>query len=189
MGKTAVLKMFSGLGAATLDADDIVGDLLNDEAVLERIRAEFGGGVFSDKGGLDRQKVASVIFRNKEKRDALEGILHPLVFERIEDFIGSLVENGADKIVVIEVPLLFEKGCSGRFQKIITVHTPRDAAFRRLEKAGINRDYAAMVLGAQMPIEEKIKMADFSIDNSGTLDETMSKVREVFNILLKGSKG
>lgn len=190
MGKSVVLGMFSKLGAVTLDADDVVDNLLHNKAVLEKIRAEFGDSVFSNKGEPDRQKIASLIFRNKEKREALESILHPLVFKRISEFLDALSkENTKDKIVIIEIPLMFEKGCEGRFQKTMTVFTDEHTALERLEKSGVTREDAVMILNAQMPIKEKIRLADLSIDNSGTLDGTETRVRDVFKRLKEGQSG
>lgn len=190
MGKSVVLGMFSELGAVTLDADDVVDNLLHDKAVLEKIRAKFGDSVFSDKGEPDRQKIASLIFRDKEKRDALEGILHPLVFKRISAFLDTLSkERAKDKIVIVEIPLLFEKGCEGRFQKTITVFTDEHTALERLAKSGIRREDAVMILNAQMPIKEKIRLADLSIDNSGTLEGTETRVRDVYKRLKEGLRG
>lgn len=190
MGKSVVLGMFKELGAITLDADDVVDNLLHDKAVLEKIRAKFGDSVFSNKGGPDRQKIASLIFRDKEKRDALEGILHPLVFKRISAFLDTLSkEKTKDKVVIVEIPLLFEKGCEGRFQKTITVFTDEHTALERLAKSGVRREDAIMILNAQMPIKEKIRLADLSIDNSGTLEETETRVRDVYKRLKEGLRG
>lgn len=190
MGKSVVLGMFKELGAITLDADDVVDNLLHDKAVLEKIRAKFGDSVFSNKGGPDRQKIASLIFRDKEKRDALEGILHPLVFKRISAFLDTLSkEKTKDKIVIVEIPLLFEKGCEGRFQKTITVFTDEHTALERLEKSGVRREDAIMILNAQMPIKEKIRLADLSIDNSGTQEGTETRVRDVYKRLKEGLRG
>lgn len=190
MGKSVVLGMFKELGAITLDADDVVDNLLHDKAVLEKIRAKFGDSVFSNKGGPDRQKIASLIFRDKEKKDALEGILHPLVFKRISAFLDTLSkEKTKDKIVIVEIPLLFEKGCEGRFQKTITVFTDEHTALERLEKSGVRREDAIMILNAQMPIKEKIRLADLSIDNSGTLEGTETRVRDVYKRLKEGLRG
>lgn len=190
MGKSVVLGMFKELGAITLDADDVVDNLLHDKAVLEKVRAKFGDSVFSNKGGPDRQKIASLIFRDKEKRDALEGILHPLVFKRISAFLNTLSkEKTKDKVVIVEIPLLFEKGCEGRFQKTITVFTDEHTALERLAKSGIRREDAVMILNAQMPIKEKIRLADLSIDNSGTLEGTETRVRDVYKRLKEGLRG
>lgn len=185
MGKTTVLGMFRELGAATLKTDEIVGALLNDASVLRTIREEFGDGVFSDDGELNRKKLSSIVFRDSNKRDTLEKILHPLVFKRMDEFLKEEANNETrNKLVVIEIPLLFEKGYMGRFSKNIVVYTDEETAFRRLQASGITRDNAMMRLNAQMPIGEKVKRADFVVDNSGSLEHTKAQVKETYQRLV-----
>ncbi len=185
MGKSTVLGIFRELGAATIGADEIVDTLLKNPSVIEKIRGILGDSVFSGDGSLDRSKVASLIFRDEKKRNAVEGVLHPLVFEEIEDILRRMDRvDTEDKIVIIEIPLLFEKGYDERFHKKITVYTNRETSLKRLEKKGISRDDARIRLGAQMPIEEKMRMADFTIDNSGTLKETRAQVKKIYDLLL-----
>lgn len=185
MGKSTVLRMFRDLGAITLDADQVVDMLLKDETVLRRVRDIFGEGVFLKDGNVDRSRLANVIFKDKEKRDSLEGILHPLVFEKIESFLAKTGEGEIEeKIVVVEIPLLFEKGYTQRFSRKITVYTDEETAIGRLGERGIARDKAMSRLEVQMPVGEKIRLADFTIDNSGTLQETERQVSEIYDKLL-----
>ena len=186
MGKTTVLEMFRDLGAATLEADEVVGTLLNNTAVLKRIRREFGDEVFSGGGNLNRKKLSSIIFKDSGKRDSLEKILHPLVFERIEEFLKEEANRATRRnVVIIEIPLLFEKGYTKRFSKNIVVYTDEETALTRLHESGITRDNAMMRLNAQMPVKEKIKRADFVINNSGALERTRTQVKETYHKLLK----
>jgi len=185
MGKSTVLGMFKKLGAVTLGADEIVDELLNDRSVLASIRTSLGDGVFSKDGSLDRERVAVLIFSDKAKRDTLEEILHPLVFQRIEAFLEKLgKEEAEDGVVIVEIPLLFEKSYAGRFQRNITVHTDENTALKRLEEKGIAGDMAMTRLAAQMPIEEKIRKADFTINNNGAQEETEKQVRALYNRLI-----
>ena len=186
MGKTTALEMFRDLGAATLKTDEVVDTLLKDAGVLKTIKREFGDGVFSGDGDLNREKLSSIVFRDSGMRGRLEKILHPLVFERIEEFLKGLVNKVAGKgVVIIEIPLLFEKGYTERFSKNIVVYADEEAALKRLEELGITRDNAMMRLNAQMPIKEKVKRADFVIDNSGPLEHTRAQVIETYHKLLE----
>jgi dephospho-CoA kinase len=185
MGKSTVLEMFRRLGALTIGTDEIVDELLHDGSVLEKIRTFFGDSVFSKEGSLDRARIADIIFNDRAKRAVLEGILHPLVFQRIEDFVRQArQESPVERVVVVEIPLLFEKGYGGGFQRTITVHTDEETALNRLGEKGITRDRAAMRLAAQMPIQQKMRMADFAIDNSGTQEETEKQVKALYERLL-----
>ena len=186
MGKTTVLEMFRDLGAATLKTDEVVDTLLKDAAVLKTIRREFGDEVFSGDRDLNRERLSSIVFRDSGKRDILEKILHPLVFERIEEFLKSMVNKVAGKgVVIIEIPLLFEKGYTERFSKNIVVYADEEIALQRLQESGITRDNAMMRLNAQMPIKEKVKRADFVIDNSGPSEHTRAQVIETYHRLLE----
>lgn len=188
MGKSTVLKMFRDLGAFVLETDDIVDSLLNETPVLEKIKAVFGKEVFSEDGGLDRTKVAYIIFKNETFRDALEGILHPLVFDRTTVFLNAHAKsNIGKKIAIIEIPLMFEKNFGAGFHKTITVYTDNVTALERLEQSGIRREDAILRLNVQMPVEEKVRLSDFAINNSGNLNETKARVREIYKELMLSS--
>ncbi|MDI6889511.1 MAG: dephospho-CoA kinase [Thermodesulfovibrionales bacterium] len=183
MGKSTVLHMFRKLGTVTLDADKIVEALLGEKDILEKIRKLLGDKVFNKNGSLNKKKVADIIFKNAPLRHSLEDILHPLAFEKIKDFTDKM--NVKDKVLIIAVPLLYERGYEDRFDRTIVIHTKEEIALNRLEKDGVPREEAILRLNAQLPIEGKIKRADFLIDNNGTLEETMAQVEAVYKKLLK----
>ncbi len=182
MGKSTVLRMFGELGAITYDADEIVASLLREEEITRQVAHVLGSGVLKTNGTLDKEKVAHVIFSRAEQREALEDILHPLVFERINKLLSDAgAENG---IVVVEVPLLFERKYEGAFQRTITVKTDTKTALERLAKKGIAPNDALVRVKAQLPIEEKEARSDYVIDNSGTLEGTKDQVMTVYRKLL-----
>jgi len=183
MGKSTVLNIFQKLGALTYDADKIVEALLQETEVLQKIRNLFGDGIFQANGGLDKQKVASIIFSDNASRRSLEDILHPLVFEKIHRLLEH--PDTAKKIVVVEIPLLFERGYEDRFQCIITVQTELERALHRLEEKGVKREEALRRIRLQVPIEEKIRKSDFTVNNNGTTSEAEQQVRNIFEKLLQ----
>lgn len=185
MGKSAVLTMFKKLGATTVDTDRIVELLLTEKDVLEKIRGLLGDNVFYKNSSLNKKKVADLIFKNDVLRYSLEDILHPLVFERIKIFLDKI--NG-DKIIIIEVPLLHERGYKDRFDKTITVYTNEEVALNRLEKDGTTREEALLRLKSQLPITKKVKQSDFVIDNNGPIEEAMAQVEIIYKKLLKLSQ-
>jgi len=181
MGKSTILSMFKKLGAITLDADSIVKILLTEKDILEKIRGLLGDKVFYKNGSLNKNLVAKLIFKNNKLRHNIEDILHPIVFERINDFLDKI--HGQDRVTVIEIPLLYERGYEDRFDRTITVHTKEDIALDRLEKEGIDRKDALLRLKSQLPVEEKVKRSDFIIDNNGTIEDTIAQVEMIYRKL------
>lgn len=186
MGKSTILKMFEKFGAITIDTDDIVRSLLVERQIIEKVREILGDEVFNQNGSLNKEKVANIIFKNIKIKNLLEDLLHPLVFEKIDSFLKQI--NNKDKIIIVEIPLLFEKGYEDLFDKKITVYTTEDIALGRLEAKGINRQEAKLRLKSQLPIQQKIENADFVIDNSGSISDTEAQVQKIFNELLRGAE-
>jgi dephospho-CoA kinase len=183
MGKSTVLPMFRKLGANTLDTDSIVESLLTENKVLKKVRKLLGDRVFNKNGSLNKKRVADLVFTNDALRHSLETILHPLVFERINLLLNKI--SSKDKIVIIEVPLLYERGYKERFDRSVTVYTKEETALTRLEKDGIKREDVILRLKSQFSIKEKVKQSDFVIDNNGTIEETMAQVKMIYKKLLQ----
>ncbi len=177
-GKSTVLKMFRELGALTFSADELVHGLLNRNDIKKEIRKIFGAQVFNGSD-IDRRELARKAFSSKKLRMKLEEILHPLVYKRVGEFRREYPE----RIIVAEIPLLFETGRQRDFDFIILVTCPRGVAIERLEKRGFASREVQRRLKAQMPMEEKIKYSDFVVDNSGTLAETRRQVKKIWEKL------
>lgn len=114
-------------------------------------------------------------------RSFLKALLHPLVFEKVEDFINKI--KNRDSLVIVEVPLLFERNYQDRFEKIITVCTSDEMALERLKRSGVPRSDALARMKNQLPISEKKVRADYVIDNGGSKEETRRQVEEVYESL------
>lgn len=185
MGKSTVTGIFRELGAVTLGTDDIVDSLIEERTVIEKIRAALGNGIFSNEGKLDKKKVADLIFKDKKLRTALEDILHPLVFKKILEFLTSNKKDLKDRLIIVEIPLLFEKEYTEKFNKTITVYTDEELALKRLATSGISIEEALLRLKAQMPIGEKKRRADFTINNNGSLEDTRAQTEEIYKRLLE----
>jgi dephospho-CoA kinase len=142
-----------------------------------------GSTVFNDNGSLNKKRVAEVIFKNASLRHSLEDLLHPFVFEKIKIFAEKM--NAHDNILIIAAPLVYERRYEDRFNKIIVVHTTEETALKRLGMKGVPKKDAFLRLKAQLPITEKMKRADFLIDNNGTLTETKMQVEKLYKKLLK----
>jgi len=181
MGKSFVLSLFRELGAVTLDSDRIVGILLKEEEVVRKVCEILGKDVLTPDGKLDKAAVAGKIFYDRELKGRLESLVHPLVFGRVNDFISKMKDR--NRIVIVEVPLLFEGNYQGQFRHVITVSTSGEIAIGRLGSSGISRDEALARLKNKLPIEIKKSRSDYVIDNSGTKEETKRQVEEVYRLL------
>ncbi|MBQ6914451.1 MAG: dephospho-CoA kinase [Kiritimatiellae bacterium] len=167
-GKSLVARCLNELGIETIDADDIVHELMPDPA--------------------ERRRVAAEVFADPEKRRALEARLHPLVKARINDFLAFKSNN--QKIRVAVVPLLFEVHWDAEYDIICCVRSTRATQVARMAGArGYTREEAEARLAAQLPVEEKAAKSHYVIDNDGTVAELTARVREFAAWLKKETKG
>jgi dephospho-CoA kinase len=178
-GKSFILGVFKGLGAFCVDADEIVAGLLCQPDVLAMIKEAAGEEVF-EGGNLVKKRLADRVFSNPELRRKIEGIIHPLVIERIE----TLLAGSSARVAVVEVPLLFEKGLEGMFDRTITVCAGEELAVKRLGLHGISPEEAKRRIAAQMPVQEKMKRSDYVILNDGTREEAAGQAEKIYRGLL-----
>ncbi|QWR76111.1 dephospho-CoA kinase [Candidatus Magnetomonas plexicatena] len=177
-GKSTVLSMFKAHGALTVSSDEIVHRLLSETDIKRRI-GELLGDVFDSTGNIDKPKTAAIVFNNPELRRALEALLHPLVMAEIKRAASA----NTDRVVVAEIPLLFEGNFTNDVDKIITVISDRDVVEERLKLKGFRTADIKSRLSAQLPQEKKAAMSDFVINNSGNHEETKSQVADVYKKL------
>jgi len=179
-GKSTVAEMFRELGAAVVDADEATHAVYAPGTPgFETVVREFGEE-FVRNGKIDRKKLGEVVFSDPAQRRRLNAIVHPLVRQWMAERTAEAVEGGAE-VVIQDVPLLFENGLQGLFSGTVLVYARPAIQVRRLiEERGLSAARADAVLAAQMPIDEKRPLADFVIDNDGSLDETRRQVEEVW---------
>ncbi|MGZ8783223.1 MAG: dephospho-CoA kinase [Gaiellaceae bacterium] len=174
-GKSEALFAFQKAGAATVSSDEIVHHLLrSDPEVKKAIVAELGAGVLDDDGVVDRKRVAAIVFDDRTKLTFLEQLLHPLVvaeYLRWREQLGELPNPPA--VSVTEVPLLFETGGEERFDKVVVITAPAKLREQRRRVTRDDRDERLL------PDKEKLKRADFSYVNTGTLEELDTWVASV----------
>lgn len=191
-GKSSVSRMFAAQGAVVIDADAIVHELqARGMPLVAEIAAAFGPGVLDSAGGLDRAALGAVVFRDPEARTRLNQIVHPKVGAEFARRVAAARASGA-RVLVLDIPLLFEgrragTGSAARmdFDATVLVYAPEALQVeRQISRDGCSRDEALRRVRAQIPIEEKKALADYVIDNSGTLEETERQVREVLSQIL-----
>jgi len=179
-GKSTVAGFMTEAGLIVIDADQLSREaVLPGSAALKRIVERFGGQVLQPDGGLDRRKLADVVFSDPEQRRVLEEILHPEIRRLAEERIYQARLNGA-AIVIYMAPLIIEAGATDRVDEIWVVTVRPDIQIERLMKRnGIGRDEATRIIASQMPLPEKERFGRIVIDNSGPIEETRQRVREL----------
>jgi dephospho-CoA kinase len=191
-GKSTVSRMLERFGAVVIDADLIVRELqAPGSPALAEIAAAFGPSVLDAQGGLDREALGAIVFRDREARLVLNRILHPRVGLEMMRRAAAAQAAGA-KLVVLDIPLLFEVRKTGggnanvyRFDATVVVWVPLELQVgRQMERDGCDRAEAERRVAAQMPLDEKKAMADHVIDNSGSLAETERQVRALWRELV-----
>jgi dephospho-CoA kinase len=186
-GKTAVSEVLKEEGAYIIDADQIARELVQPHrpAWNELVRT-FGKEILQEDGSIDRKKLADRVFVDPNQRKLLNQILHPLITEEMDRRTREIGQKNPEAIVVIDAPLLIEVGYHRRADKVMVVVSTQAEQIERLKvRDGINSEEALRILSSQMPVEEKVKLADFVIRNEGSLAEVRERAKEVFRELKK----
>jgi dephospho-CoA kinase len=190
-GKSTVAKLLANLGAVVIDADAIVRELqAPGSPVLDDLAEAFGDEIIDDTGALDREVLAAVVFRDARARARLGAIIHPKVGAEMARRVAAAREAGAE-VVVLDIPLLFEGRKAGTgttatlgFDTTVVVYAPEALQIeRQMKRDGCDREEALERIRAQLPIEEKKRVADCVIDNSGTPEQTERQVRALYATL------
>lgn len=184
-GKSTVSRMLVERGAALVDADQIAREIVEPgQPALQAIVEHFGPGVLREDGTLNRKKLGEIVFNDPAERKVLEAITHPVIRARMRERMAALEAERPDRLVVVDVPLLFESGLESYFERVVVVYVPREVQRQRLmARDKLSEAEAERRLAAQMDIEEKRRRADFVIDNSGTLEDTRRQVDALMRML------
>lgn len=181
-GKSAVGAMFAARGATTIDSDEIGRNLMQPgNVVYDRIVSGFGPEVVLPDGQLNRAKLAEIVFNDLDRLKHLNAIVHAPVLREIDRQIFAQRQKNPNAVVLVESAVLFEAGQNRRFDKMVVVWCrPEQQVERYRAKSGLSVEDIQRRMAAQMPGEEKKRMADYVIDTSGTLEETERQVEAVF---------
>jgi dephospho-CoA kinase len=184
-GKSAVADLFRRWGATVLDADEIVREVQAPGGpVLRRIAERFGPSVVREDGSLDRPALRRLVLADSEALAALNRIVHPAVHARQAELAAAAAARG-DRIVVSDIPLLFEVADPDAFDAVVLVDAPEPVRLQRLvEQRGLDQSEAASMIRAQMPAAEKRARSDFVIENDRDLGALERAAAEVWNALV-----
>ncbi len=186
-GKSTVLAMLEARGAIVIDADAIVHELQRaGEPVFDAMVEAFGSAIVGPDGELDRPKVASIVFNDAEKLKQLNGITHPAVGREVLRLLGGASEHD---VVVIDIPLLTETTRAERgLREVIVVDVPPETQVQRaVGRGGDEADVRARI-AAQASRDDRLKLADRVVDNSGTRDDLERHVDVLWDELLQAAK-
>ena len=180
-GKSYVSSVVKKAGYPVIDADAISKELSKkDMPVYNAIVRTFGESYLDGNKNLDRQKLASLIFNDKQAKGLLNGISHPLIIDEME----RQIKNAESDLVFVDVPLLYESNIEYMFDKIVCVYLPRTIQIERLMKRdNITYEYAVKKVESQKSLEEKKKLADFVINSSNSFDYVDKSVIELIKTL------
>ena len=184
-GKTTAAERFNFLGASVLDADAVSRSLLErDGGCYGAVIDAFGEGICLPGGGIDRKKLAALVFSDPEKRDTLNGIVHPAVIQTLLDRARENAIRFPGRLTVLDVPLLFECHMEERLDLTVLVTAPEAVRVARIRhRDGCTAEQALKRIRAQMPEEEKRNLADVVLDNGGSLEALNRQVDELYGRL------
>lgn len=190
-GKSVVGEMFSALGAHVIQADVIAHQLLQPgQPVYDEVVRHFGPGILNSDGSVNRPRLAELAFGNPgatglSRAEELNRIVHPAVIKRQEEWMQEVGRQDPQAIAMVEAALILEAGAAQRFDRLVVVTCrPELRAQRWARRMKVDLETARQEIArrsaAQLPDEQKVKAADYVIENSGSLDDTREQVRQVY---------
>ncbi|MFR9727370.1 dephospho-CoA kinase [Streptomyces sp. MS19] len=183
-GKSEAVRLLAGRGAVVVDSDRIAREVVEPGTPgLAAVVAEFGSGVLAPDGSLDRARLGGIVFADEERRRALNAIMHPLVARRSAE-LQAAAPPGA--VVVHDVPLLAENGLAGRYDAVVVVDaSERTRRARLLSTRGMTGQDADARMAAQASRAERLAIADFVLDNDGSLADLERQVSALWEKLIE----
>jgi len=186
-GKSTVSAMLGDLGAAIVDADELARQVVAPGSPgLAEIVAHFGGDILDDQGALDRKKLGAIVFADPQARAVLESITHPRIAAAGREAIAAHCAAGADP-VIYDAALIVERGLHKMMNGLVVVAVDPQVQLDRLQsRDGLSVADAQARIDAQLPLAEKLAVADHVIDNSGSLANTRAQVARLWQTLTAG---
>ena len=185
-GKSEAAHYLESLGAAHLDADEVSRALTAEGGeALEEIRRVFGDEYFLPDGALDRPALGKLVFGSEPARRALEGIIHPLVQRNMLRGMDEATEAGA-RVVILDVPLLFETGMDALCDETWALYVSRDKQVARIvARDGLTPEDAEARIESQMPVEQRNARATHAIDTDRPIERTRAELEQLYRAAVK----
>ena len=177
-GKSYVVSVLRELGCEVIDADALAHEVIEPgRPAFDEIVGHFGKDVVGDDGKIDRVKLGAIVFADKAQREKLNSIVHPRVYEAQLKWFAELYARNPEAIAVVDAALMIETGSYKRFDKVVVVYCDADLQRQRLMlRNNLTLEQAQARISAQMPSDEKLKFADYSINTSFSFEDTREKV-------------
>jgi dephospho-CoA kinase len=190
-GKSYVVSVLGELGCETSDADRLAHEAIAPgRPAYEEILAAFGREILDSEGRIERARLGRIVFADAEARARLNAIVHPRVYEAQQAWFAEVEARNPDAIAVVDAALMIETGSYRRFDLLVVVHCRPELQLERLTaRSGLAREDAEARIKAQMPSDEKLKYADYSIDTSGGFEDTRRRVVELYEKLIARASG
>jgi len=176
-GKTTVARMFKSFGVEVIDVDKIAHRIIKPRSkIYKKIISAFGKDILKNNKTIARHKLAQIVFNNKNLLKKINRIMHPEIIRMIK----NRIKTSRSKLIILDTPLLIEAGLKDRVHKLIVVKVDRRHQIQRLlNKTSLTRAEILGRIKAQIPLRDKVRLADFVIDNSGTIDDTKRQVKKI----------
>ena len=177
-GKSTVSRLLSEKGAIPINSDEIGHQLLKrGSPVMGALLEAFGPDILDESGDVSRQKLGAIVFNDRAARERLNAIMHPPIVEQSRSEANRLVAENEDCVVLIDAPLLIEANSQDTVDVIVVVTASTQIQLQRLlDNRSLSPPEAHARIDSQMPLSEKVKYADFLVENDGTLEELEQKV-------------
>jgi len=183
-GKSTVAEMLRERDIPVLEADPLGHELLEPgQAAYDEVVRDFGKEVLDPSGKVNRAKLGGIVFSDAQKRARLDQILHPRILDVVRKWFAALEGPEAPELAVVEAALIIEAGYNKELDKVIVCWCRPEQQIERLEERGLSVEDARRRMAAQMPMEEKRRLANEQIDCSGSIEETKRQVDVVLERL------
>jgi len=185
-GKSFVASLFKKLGASVVDADKLGHKALNKgSAAYRRIVAAFGKKILNPDLSINRKALAGIVFASRKNLAELNGMVHPGIIREIAKRIQSSAKS---EVLIVDAPLICETNITGLMNVLIVVKASKKNQIERCSKRfGMREKDVRKRMARQMPLKRKIRMADYTVDNNGTKEDTKKQVRKIWQELKKGA--
>ncbi|MDA0323754.1 MAG: dephospho-CoA kinase [Verrucomicrobia bacterium] len=188
-GKSLAGKTFEENGIPVRDTDDIAHELMQPgDPVFDNVVKAFGAGILDDEHSIDRSVLGKLVFRDPEKLEQLNELVHPQVMRVTAEWLQAQ-EQDSQRVAAVMIPLLYERGMQSGWDAVLCVAAPHADQLRRLCARGLSREDAEIRIRAQLDVRQKMKLADVVVFNSGSKELLGDQTRRAIRQILENSDG